>query len=668
MTMQTRVAIFACVFLIGLLEPYEAVKLPPNDFLGSFMNFQDVDSVLIHAYLNKEGNFSTLIKFRKAFRHNSISFVDPAMSIKTLTANTKKEKRLQLFPSASDMIERLSESFSPNSADVWLINSAGFGSPAELAELLPLSLTNEVFFYSEIEENIPLYEGYKINPDDEIAFVSDFGRWSKVEKKLIDLPQDEIWRRRKDLQGLTLKVATLNSPPYITSMVQNGDGEWVMEGMFAEVFHSLQHVLNFSYTLQPSVDGEWGAISSDGVNWSGMVGMLQRKDIDIAATDFTVTQERSAVMTFAQPITQIYHSLFIKNPSGSPHFSAYSEPLHWQSWTAIFILIIATPPLLWIAINFGGAKDESRKEFTFGKSYVYAASMLTFARSWGTCPSTLRGRVAFGSVLVGGTLIFYHWEAMLISYLATRVIVLPFKSLSELMSESEYKISVTPGSSYADSFKHSHIDLWKRAWKERIEPEIDTYPKGEGHADKVIAEPEYALYDNYFAVVSYTAYANCEIIAIPKKYDFKPYAYGFQKDSALLPLFNFYLKQMREGGTMKQILEKFESRPQICPDYSGKAIGFNNCFTAFLCLILGTICAIITLCLESTSRLFDIRLIPAVLTAYERLDDDYDGLDVGKIIGILREKDSLIEYLQNRLRKVERELDLKMRWSSTQST
>ncbi len=33
------------------------------------------------------------------------------------------------------------------------------------------------------------------------------------------------------------------------------------------------------------------------------------------------------------------------------------------------------------------------------------------------------------SLLCGCTLIYYHWEAMLISYLATRVVVLPFKSL-----------------------------------------------------------------------------------------------------------------------------------------------------------------------------------------------------------------------------------------------
>lgn len=68
-----------------------------------------------------------------------------------------------------------------------------------------------------------------------------------------------------------------------------------------------------------------------------------------AVTDFTVTMERSAVMTFSQPITLIYHSLFIKNPAGRPNYTAYTEPLHWNAWAAVGILILISPPFLYLA-------------------------------------------------------------------------------------------------------------------------------------------------------------------------------------------------------------------------------------------------------------------------------------------------------------------------------
>ena len=74
---------------------------------------------------------------------------------------------------------------------------------------------------------------------------------------------------------------------------------------------------------------------------------------------------------------------------------------------------------------------------------------------------------------------------------------------------------------------------------------------------------------------------------IPAKYDFKPFAYGFQKDSPYLGLFNHFLKEMREKGVLKQILNKYETGTQVCPDESGKPLGFESCFTAFLALLSG---------------------------------------------------------------------------------
>ena len=72
---------------------------------------------------------------------------------------------------------------------------------------------------------------------------------------------------------------------------------------------------------------------------------------------------------------------------------------------------------------------------------------------------------------------------------------------------------------------------------------------------------------------------------MPAKYDPKPYAYGFQKHSPYLGLFNHFLNEMREKGVMKQILEKYESAAQVCPDMSGKPLEINTSFTAFILLL-----------------------------------------------------------------------------------
>ena len=62
-------------------------------------------------------------------------------------------------------------------------------------------------------------------------------------------------------------------------------------------------------------------------------------------------------------------------------------------------------------------------------------------------------------------------------------------------------------------------------------------------------------------------YSSCKIVAAPAKYDFKPYAYGFQKDSPLVSMFSYYINEMKEKGSLEQIQVKYEPAPQFCPDY-----------------------------------------------------------------------------------------------------
>ena len=67
-----------------------------------------------------------------------------------------------------------------------------------------------------------------------------------------------------------------------------------------------------------------------------------------APTDFTVTNARSKVITFISPINKIYHALFIKNPSETYNYAAYTEPMHWLAWVSLLVFIAVVPPILFI--------------------------------------------------------------------------------------------------------------------------------------------------------------------------------------------------------------------------------------------------------------------------------------------------------------------------------
>jgi hypothetical protein len=96
-------------------------------------------------------------------------------------------------------------------------------------------------------------------------------------------------------------------------------------------------------------------------------------------------------------------------------------------------------------------------------------------RGWRTEPKSLATRSVFCCILLFGTLCWWYWEAMLVSYLATKVIILPFNTLPELIRDSDYRIAVTPGSSQEDYFKFSKDPDWVVAYTQRITPYLEEY-------------------------------------------------------------------------------------------------------------------------------------------------------------------------------------------------
>ena len=273
-------------------------------------------------------------------------------------------------------------------------------------------------------------------------------------------------------------------------------------------------------------------------------------------------------------------------------------------------------------------------------------------RGWSVVPEKISGQIAFAVLFYASILLYYHWEAMLISYLATRVIVLPFNNIRELVDQSTFVISLFPGSSYMDSFKFSEDPDWQRAWEQRLEPYLDNYEDTSRMINYPLEDSNIALYDNFFAASAFPEYAECQLIAIPAKYDFKPYAYGLQKDSPFIGIFNHYLRELREKGALKQIANKYESGEQVCPDMSGQPLGFDSCFTAFLALIGGLMIGLTLMILEHISG--QEKSIP-YLDSYGGTSSN-ETLDPEQMQNMLAYKNSIIDDLKLEILHLESKL------------
>ena len=124
-------------------------------------------------------------------------------------------------------------------------------------------------------------------------------------------------------------------------------------------------------------------------------------------------------------------------------------------------------------------------------------------RGWNTLPSKLPARIALLSLIFFGTMIFWHWEAMLISYLAIRVTSLPFIGIPDLVYNTEFRIILTPGLSAEDAFKTSTDPNWQVAWTDRVQPHLEEHVGFfyKDFTDALTRDEAAAWYVNYFSAM-----------------------------------------------------------------------------------------------------------------------------------------------------------------------
>eukprot|EP00095_Tigriopus_kingsejongensis_P012527 maker-scaffold455_size166772-snap-gene-0.36 protein:Tk12527 transcript:maker-scaffold455_size166772-snap-gene-0.36-mRNA-1 annotation:"hypothetical protein L798_01404" len=524
--------------------------------------------------------------------------------------------------------------------DFWLVQLDGNEEMADLLQDLPLDLDDEFYVFSmTTTDQIVVYEAYKLQAAMKPR-VLYFGTWT-VEGFIVS--NSDKWDRRGDLRGLSFRISAASSIPY-TKVDEQSDGQVELSGMYPDIFFSLKSMLNFTFTIiLPEEREEWGTKNPDG-SWTGVIGQIQRKEIDFSPISFTRTKLRSEVVDFALPIAQFHHRFFVQNPKNSFNWLAYLEPLTLRVWLTIFLLTLILPPFLtFLAFMPWTRKESERSEFTLWKSFIFVLGALTLARGWSVTPIRARNRVIFLAIILGGSVVFWHWEAMIISYLAVRVPALPFQDLEGLLSKTNKKILVKPGSSYVDGFRYSLDPLIQEAWQSRIKDYLDTYPNSRRDlTDLVASDPDYVLYDNFYSSRTFDAYRRCKIIAVPKVYEKKVFAYAFQRDSPFLPLFNFNLKRMLERGSMNQVVEKYLSvAGQQCEDLSGAPLGFENCFTAFLVFLTGCFLGAVVGMAEHLAKCFG----PKGTEVLNR--DYYDRLSQSDLVQIVRQRDEALERLLN---------------------
>ena len=417
------------------LHDVEALAELVNDF-AKFFGFQFL------TIANMDNRLADILHFHMHLRRKLTVALDQHLLEAHLTEGDKKTQERHHkarfgFSVSEDHLPTLDQQIAREREDYWLlhIKTMSYAKNVILPSL-SLRLDSNVYFCIRTNLGYSVYEAYKVYKEGPVL-TKKWAEWGMDTglKLMSNLSQVE---RRSDLYGFRFKIAALPSRPYLSLVYNNDTMKYQMYGMFADVFHVLQNILNFTYEFEQPQDGTFGNLDASGENWTGMIGQLIRGEIDMSPTSFTITEMRSKVIDFAAPIVDMHHRFFIKNPDLSYNWTAYLDPLNKQVWIILTVLVLLITVVLWISIFSEG--DVNETDFLLYRSLFFVAGAFTFAKPWSATPARTVPKWLFALIIFSGSLIFWHWEAMLISFLAVKTLALPFTSIENLMSDTDYKL------------------------------------------------------------------------------------------------------------------------------------------------------------------------------------------------------------------------------------
>ena len=358
--------------------------------------------------------------------------------------------------------------------------------------------------------------------------------------------------------------------------------------------------------LMDSIDGTFGAQGPNGT-WGGVIGMIIDGISDFSIADLTIYKERMDVVDFVDGITPSINRLFMKIPNDSFRWTTFSDVFDQDFWISVLFATIGASIAFHVLFKF--VRKETDLDILTSLGMVLCAFT---AIGMPTSPQKSPGRILVLTILLTGTVLYWSFNAGLVSQLSVQVTSYPIKSLDDLVTNTDYKLIIEGGSAYVDYFQQAtpesnrvSFELWQKHFKGTDKYFIGNLKDVEGmliNDDKLV----------YFApelqtVLQMPRYP-CQIISVPGTSYFKvALSWPFRKNSAYLPLFNHLMGQLKESGIdQKMIHEVVRGKLTLgCGEIREggfKTIRYENIFSAFALLFAGAFGAFTALIAENVSK------------------------------------------------------------------
>ena len=482
-----------------------------------------------------------------------------------------------------------------------------------------LSLPSLVFIVARVNGTMQLCEIYKQCKEKSLLI------WTIVKFNHHGSISSYTWDRPIDLTGCTIRVGYMDYAPTLTIISNNDqastssgfitrahDEHLIIEerrlaltGPKAKFFSLLQSQLNFSIKWILVSDLSFGTYDDKTNTWNGIVGMIQRNEIDTSIIDLSITVHRMEVVSFSIPVARYRTYLFYENIA-----TDIGWDLFWNVFDIIytvtmffFIFVLTTYHfMLLLRLSCIEGRDFSFKEKS--SRYIHSLCLCLCAFAGIDVPQMaptfrkiyISHRISVLIIAFTGIINYYIYHSLLISHMMVHRPQAPIKDITDILAKPEYRLLVFGGTSNMDYLKYSKDESFRKIWKKTVrENGVLSFSNNEylksiaGNLDNNIIFAEFPTFQHE---ISSYQHAKCNIKKSGTGYNFQYGAYPFAKSSPYRHVFNHYIREFL-GGRLKTTHSTPEYEEEcLANQQSFKTMSYKEVIYPFAVFMFGCIIAV----------------------------------------------------------------------------
>ena len=171
--------------------------------------------------------------------------------------------------------------------------------------------------------------------------------------------------------GASVNIAFSNSTSGVL-MNYNNDGTKIYSGAEYDMIIDMSEMLNFKFVMKMPEDREWGRFANG--NWTGLVGLLDRGEAEIAVGVVSITEARYAAINPTALIRMEEIALVSAKPAKAARWQSVYEAFTLNLWMLSLVSLVLTGTALYVTRRL----SDNKKDFTWGESVFIPFRTLCF--------------------------------------------------------------------------------------------------------------------------------------------------------------------------------------------------------------------------------------------------------------------------------------------------